>query len=982
MIEPAISSASRHAVRDLVASGLLDLDWIGAQLGDQPQTAEDAARAVIDTPDISPHPLFEATWLPGKGVWQAGDLPASLWYVTEGPRRNRLAPHPLINTERILEENPAARDHLFGPLAWWADNARRDTPLPVRRGYPHLQWGDFRDNALRAAREWQVLSYLDANPGAHQPSPATAGPVVTVLMSAQDVGPLLAPTIAALQDQTLDQWELLVLDRGSIDATGAVATEAAAGDPRVRVILGSRTQLGRTLNRGLQRARGEFIAFLEPGHLWHPEFLSRGVSVLRAGDRSAVHAFTGPDTRLSGDLVTPSQFDLGTTLLRRTTVDEVGIFDDHDPEEPEDSDADETVSRFVERLRTSEIVAWADPLVLVRAAADAPRTVNWEAAQATARVPGRTSIVLPIGHGSRGTIDWLLAGGADVEVVVVATRDRRGPHVLTSALAGVLPSVTSVSVPAGTRISSALNIGIAHTTGEHVVLLRPEAQPAPEVLPHLTEALADPSVAIAQPLVLDRRGLIISAGAVFPRGDGRLGLLLTGHPPSDAHRLGTAEIPAPASPMVALRAETLVGLRGLDPRFHDVLAETDLGLRAINEGAGSSVLVPSLRVTSRTPYAEPADLKAAMAGLRARRHTIAPDRTGELWRSTGFEVTGVRSQRVSADPDDPDSDSVLLQQQVVRTVQGINEHPPRLRWTIDTAAPAGPRGERWGDTHFARSLSAALERSGQDVSVDSRDARLRTSREHDDVVLVLRGLDLVEPHPTALNMQWIISHPDLTSMAELKGFDLVYAASLSWPARVRREWGVHVEPLLQCTDPRFFHPDRGVPDTGPAVLFVGNSRGVFRQAVRTALAADADLTVHGADWDEFLDPSAVASSGVPNEEVGALYAAAGVVLNDHHVDMRRDSFLSNRLFDAAACGARIATDPVSGLRETFGELVQPFQDESDLVRLISPPYAAFPDNEVRRAQALQVVAAHTFDQRAARLVEDAVLALRERPDRR
>lgn len=975
-----MSSAARHAVRELVASGLLDLDWIGAQLGNQPETAEDAARAVINTPDISPHPLFEATWLPSKGVWQAGDLPASLWYVTEGPRRNRLAPHPLINTERILEENRAARDHQFGPLAWWSANATRDTPLPVRRGYPHLQWGEFRDSALRAAREWQVLSYLDANPGAHQPSPATAGPVVTVLMSAQDVGPLLAPTIAALQDQTLDQWELLVLDRGSIDATGAVATEAAADDPRVRVILGSRTQLGRTLNRGIQRARGEFLAFLEPGHHWHPEFLARGISVLRAGDRSAVNAFTGPETRLSGDLVAPSQFDLGTTLVRRTTLAEVGTFDELDPEE---SDADETVSRFVDRLQGSGLVVWADPLVLVRgASADAPRTVNWEAAQATSRVVGRTSIVLPMGQGSRGTIDWLLAGGSDVEVVVVATRDRRGPHLLTSALAGLLPSVTSISVPAGTQISSALNIGIAHTTGEHVVLLRPEAQPAPDVLPRLTEVLLDPGTAIAQPLVLDRRGLIISAGAVFPRDDGRLGLLLAGHPPSDARRLGTTEIPAPASPMVALRAESLLALQGLDPSFSDVLAETDLGLRAAAAGVGNSVLVPSISITSRTQYAEPAELKVAMAGLRSRRHTISPDHTSELWRATGFDVTGVRTQRVSADPDDPESDSVLLQQQVVRRVHGIDEHPPRLRWTVDTAAPAGPRGERWGDTHFARSLAAALERAGQDVSVDSRDARHRTSREHDDVVLVLRGLDLVEPHPTALNMQWIISHPDLTSMAELKGFDLVYAASLSWPAQVRREWGVPVEPLLQCTDPRFFHPDRGVPDTGPAVLFVGNSRGVFRQAVRTALAADADLTVHGADWDEFLDPSAVASSGVPNEEVGALYAAAGVVLNDHHVDMRRDSFLSNRLFDAAACGARIATDPVSGLHETFGELVQPFQDESDLLRLISPPYAAFPDNEVRRAQALRVIAAHTFDQRAARLVEDAVTALRRRASAR
>ncbi|QIK76991.1 glycosyltransferase [Nocardioides piscis] len=973
MIEPPTSSAARHSARDLVASGLLDLDWISAQLGTLPESPEDAAMAVISTPDISPHPLFEATWLPGKGVWQAGDLPPSLWYVTEGPR-SRLAPHPLINTERILEEHPAAREHAFGPLAWWAAHATRETPMPVRRTYPHLQWGEFRDSALRAAREWQVQTYLDANPGASQHVSDASGPMVTVLMSAQDVGPMLASTIAALQDQTLAQWELLVLDRGSIDATSTVATEAASSDPRVRVVLGSRTPVGRTLNRGLQRARGEFVTFVEPGHLWHPEFLARTVAVLRASGREAVQAFTGPDTRLSGELVTPDQFDLGTTLLRRRSLDAMGGFDE--------DDGDDVVERLVGRLRQSPSVSWAHPLVLVRSlATEAPTTVNWEAVQATPRVPGRASVVLPIGQGSRGTVDWLLAAQDDVEVVVVAARDRRGPHLLTSALADLLPAVTSISVPAGTRISAAMNIAIAHTTGDRVVLVRPEAQPSPGLVRQLSDAVADASVAVAQPLVLDRRGLILSAGATFPRNDGRLGLLLAGHPLSDARRVGRSRIPAPASPMVALRAETLLWLGGLDPAFGDVLGETDLGLRAAAAGIGSTLLVPDLTVTSRTSYAEPADLKMAMSALRSRRHTIPEDDTATLWHSAGFEVTGVRTERVSADEDDPDSEAVLLQQQVVRAIHGIDERPPRLRWTIDTAAPAGPRGERWGDTHFARSLAAALEAGGQHVSVDSRDARDRPSRDHDDVVLVLRGLDLVEPHATALNMQWIISHPDMVSMAELKGFDLVYAASLSWPAQVRREWGLPVEPLLQCTDPRYFHPDRGVPDTGPAVLFVGNSRGVFRQAVRTALSAEADLTVHGADWDEFLDPASVASSGVPNSQVGALYASAGVVLNDHHVDMRRDSFLSNRLFDAAACGARIATDPVSGLHETFGDLVQPFHDEDDLIRLTTPPYDAFPSDAERRAQALRIIEQHTFDQRAARLVADAVRALRLRERR-
>ena len=163
----------------------------------------------------------------------------------------------------------------------------------------------------------------------------------------------------------------------------------------------------------------------------------------------------------------------------------------------------------------------------------------------------------------------------------MTARDRRGPHLLTSALAGLLPGVTSVSVPAGTSISSAMNIGIAHSSGDTVVLVRPEAQPAPGIIGPLAAAVHHEGVALVQPLVLDRRGLILSAGAGFPRADDRLGLLFSGHPTSDARRLGRTEIPAPASPVVALEAGRLTALRGLDPLFEDVLAETDLGLRAL-----------------------------------------------------------------------------------------------------------------------------------------------------------------------------------------------------------------------------------------------------------------------------------------------------------------------------------------------------------------------------------------------------------------
>ena len=228
------------------------------------------------------------------------------------------------------------------------------------------------------------------------------------------------------------------------------------------------------------------------------------------------------------------------------------------------------------------------------------------------------------------------------------------------------------------------------------------------------------------------------------------------------------------------------------------------------------------------------------------------------------------------------------------------------------------------------------------------------------------------PRPGLLNVEWIISHPDMISPDEVAQFDLVYAASTSWSSRMSREWGTPIQSLLQCTDTRWFHPDRAEPDTGPDLLFVGNSRGVYRYAVRSALAVGADLTLHGNDWTEFVDREQIASGGVANEEVGVLYASAGVVLNDHHLDMRRDSFASNRLFDAAACGARILSDRIDGLEETFSGLVLPFDNEHELARLVAPPYDAFPDNAARRAIAERIIAEHSFDKRAETLIDDAV----------
>jgi GT2 family glycosyltransferase len=979
----------RHQVRFddaeevLVESGLVDTAYVGAQLGTTFDGVHEAARAVVQAGDVSPHPLFEAQWIGRRRSWQRLGQHPVLWYVSERRRRNRIAPHPLVDPRVIFAAHPEARHHPYGALSYWLSVSGPGTALPTRILPKKVPWGTYRAAAIEAAAAWRAEVVLE-RPGLVGPAaalPATLGtsPAVTVVMAPQDAGPLVRTTVASLQAQTFTDWHLVAVDRGSLDDTAAVLQGMAAFDDRITLVRESRCGLARGLNVALEHSTAEHVALLPLGREWLPEMLGELLAHAHHTGSPAVLAGVGAVGRDRTELLGGRPVDLATALLRRAAIKDVGGFD-------------ESLGGSVERDLVLRLTREHEPLAVdvpVLKRPEAPATgfgddwdsvvlerqlVDWDAAAARETSNDLVTHVLPVGVELRRTVEWLSSVPREgSELILVGVRLRRAHHLMAASIAAIISGARFVSVPAAVSTSAATNVGISQAAGSTVLLVRPEAMPPRQpIAERLAEVAHEAGVAVAQPLVVDLDGVVVSAGARFGPVNPHPELFLAGLPTSDAIRIGQCEVAAPAAPLVALRTDAAVALRGLDPRFHSVLAETDLGLRARRAGLGRSVVVPETVITSRTPYAADDELIGAMASLRAGSVTPPPDRAPELLLEAGLEVTDQRNRRISADSEDRDAPSVLVPELVMRPVQGIHESPPRLRWAIDIAAPAASRGDRWGDTYFARSLADALERRGQHVATDRRDARQRDSRDHDDVLLVLRGLDRVSPRPGLLNVEWIISHPDMISPEEVAGYDLVYAASTSWSARMTREWGTSIKPLLQCTDTRWFHPDRAEPDTGPQVLFVGNSRGVYRYAVRSAIAIGADLTLHGNDWTEFVEREQIASGGVANEEVGALYASAGVVLNDHHLDMRRDSFASNRLFDAAACGARILSDRIDGLEETFSGLVLPFDNEHELARLATPPYDAFPDNATRRQIATRIIAEHSFDKRAETLVDDAV----------
>jgi hypothetical protein len=239
----------------------------------------------------------------------------------------------------------------------------------------------------------------------------------------------------------------------------------------------------------------------------------------------------------------------------------------------------------------------------------------------------------------------------------------------------------------------------------------------------------------------------------------------------------------------------------------------------------------------------------------------------------------------------------------------------------------------------------------------------------DDVVINLRGLAAVDRVPGVTNVIWVISHPDLVSRAELESSDLAYAASEGWARRKSKLWDTKISALLQCTDPSLFQPD---DDRGPnrGVLFVGNTRGQQRPIVEAARSAGVELTIYGSGWDGIMDEQILRGESLPRESLPHHYGKATAVLNDHWPDMRREGFISNRLFDIVASGGWAVTDTVPGLEEYLGSAVAAVATAEDVVTLLRNPERYRPRADMLAAAAEHVRRFHTFDVRARQLLDD------------
>jgi len=191
----------------------------------------------------------------------------------------------------------------------------------------------------------------------------TGKPLVSVIMIFLNAAKFFEEAIDSVLAQTHDNWELLLVDDGSADASPAIARLYVAREPgKVRYLEHAGHQnrgMSASRNVGIRDAKGEYIAFLDADDVWLPHKLEQQTAIMESQPAAAMvygatrywRSWTGnpedlrrdytprlgvqpntlvePPTLLTlflrGEAAVPSPCDI---MIRREILEDVGGFEE------------------------------------------------------------------------------------------------------------------------------------------------------------------------------------------------------------------------------------------------------------------------------------------------------------------------------------------------------------------------------------------------------------------------------------------------------------------------------------------------------------------------------------------------------------------------------------------------------------------------------------------------------------------------------
>ncbi len=163
--------------------------------------------------------------------------------------------------------------------------------------------------------------------------------IISIIIPCYNYARFLPDAVASVLAQTCSDWELIVVDDGSTDATAITARQLMALHPdrRIRVFQQPNAGPAAARNTGAERAIGSYLLFLDADDMLAPTLLERATAILRE-QHDVGFVYSGmrlfgqdhhewPSAAFDLRRLALDNYVLPHALVRRVAWEQVGGFD-------------------------------------------------------------------------------------------------------------------------------------------------------------------------------------------------------------------------------------------------------------------------------------------------------------------------------------------------------------------------------------------------------------------------------------------------------------------------------------------------------------------------------------------------------------------------------------------------------------------------------------------------------------------------------
>ncbi len=106
---------------------------------------------------------------------------------------------------------------------------------------------------------------------------------VSIVTPSFNVSTTISLTIESVQNQSYQNWELIIVDDNSTDLSAEIVEVASKADPRIKLIrLSKNSGPAVARNTAIRISNGRYIAFLDADDLWSPKKLEKQINFMRS----------------------------------------------------------------------------------------------------------------------------------------------------------------------------------------------------------------------------------------------------------------------------------------------------------------------------------------------------------------------------------------------------------------------------------------------------------------------------------------------------------------------------------------------------------------------------------------------------------------------------------------------------------------------------------------------------------------------------